>query len=151
MRCFESIQKNDGGIESLTKNKFIMTISIFCLICAALFFLALGAFAAFVIFKLRKIDSQTDSTFKHYWGMTVYMDDIPQVGQSTERIGSLIVQIYEGCYYSELPVPRKGEEMSGIYYIGEHKAEIVGTVERVYYNTDKDWIVVRCKCTNIRI
>ena len=128
-----------------------MILKIISVICAALFYFALGAFAAFVIFKLRKIDSQTDSTFKHYWGMTVYMDDIPQVGQSTERIDSVIVQIYEGRYYSELPVPHKGEEMSGIYYIGENKAEMTGIVERVYYNTDKDCIVVRCKCTNIRI
>lgn len=128
-----------------------MILKIISVICAALFYFALGAFAAFVIFKLRKIDSQTDSTFKHYWGMTVYMDDIPQVGQSTERIGSLIVAIYEGCDYSQLPVPHKGEEMSGIYYIGENKAEMTGIVEHVYYSTDKDWIVVRCKCTNIRI
>ena len=126
-----------------------MTISIFCLICEALFFLALGAFVVFAIFKLRKIDSQTDSTFKHYWGMTVYMDDIPQVGQSTERLGCVIVKIYEGCDYSELPVPHKGEEMSGIYYIGGHKVEMTGTVESVRYNTDIDWIVVRCKCTNV--
>ena len=128
-----------------------MILKIISIICAGLFFFALGFFEIFVIFKLRKIDSQTDSTFKHYWGMTVYMDDIPQVGQSTERIGSVIVQIYEGRYYSELPVPHKGEEMSGIYYIGENKAEMTGIVERVYYSTDKDWIVVRCKCTNIRI
>lgn len=128
-----------------------MILKIISVICAGVFFFALGVFEVFVIFKLRKIDSQTDSTFKHYWGMTVYMDDIPQVEQSTERIDSVIVQIYEGCYYSELPVPHKGEEMSGIYYIGENKAEMTGIVERVYYSTDKDWIVVRCKCTNIRI
>ena len=128
-----------------------MILKIISVICAGVFFFALGVFEVFVILKLRKIDSQTDSTFKHHWGMTVYMDDIPQVGQSTERIGSLIVAIYEGCDYSELPVPHKGEEVSGIYYIGENKAEMVGTVERVYYSTDKDWIVVRCKCTNIRI
>ena len=128
-----------------------MILKIISVICAGVFFFALGVFEVFAIFKLRKIDSQTDSTFKHYWGMTVYMDDIPQVGQSTERIDSVIVQIYEGRYYSELPVPHKGEEMSGIYYIGENKAEMTGIVERVYYSTDKDWIVVRCKCTNIRI
>lgn len=126
-----------------------MTISIFCVICAGLFLFALGAFEVFVIFKLRKIDSQTDNTYKHYWGMTVYMDDIPQVGQSTERLGCVIVKIYEGRYYSELPVPHKGDEMSGIYYIGENKAEMTGTVESVRYNTDKDWIVVRCKCTDV--
>ena len=128
-----------------------MVLRIIYLICIALIGFSAGAFASFVVLKLRKIDSQTDSTFKHYWGMTVYMDDIPQVGQSTERIDSVIVQIYEGRYYSELPVPHKGEEMSGIYYIGENKAEMTGIVERVYYSTDKDWIVVRCKCTNIRI
>lgn len=126
-----------------------MILKIISIICAGLFFFALGFFEIFVIFKLRKIDSQTDNTFKHHWGMTVYMDDIPQVGQSTERIGSVIVQIYEGCYYSELPVPHKGEEMSGIYYIDEHKVEMIGTVERVFYNTDTDWIIVRCKCTDV--
>ena len=128
-----------------------MILKIISVICAGVFFFALGVFEVFVILKLRKIDSQTDSTFKHHWGMSVYMDDIPQVGQSTEMPDCVIVQIYEGCYYSELPVPHKGEEMSGIYYIGENKAEMTGIVEHVYYSTDKDWIVVRCKCTNIRI
>ena len=127
-----------------------MTISIFCLICEALFFLALGAFVVFAIFKLRKIDSQTDSTFKHYWGMTVYMDDIPQVGQNTKKLGYAIVQIYEGCYYSDLPVPHKGEEVSGVYYIDENKVEMTGIVDRVHYNTDDDWIMVRCKCTDVK-
>ena len=126
-----------------------MEQSIISLICLSLIGFAVGAFASFVISKLRKIDSQTDSTFKHYWGMTVYMDDIPQGWLNTERLGSVIVQIYEGCYYSELPVPRKGEEMSGIYYIGENKVEMIGTVERVFYNTDTDWIIVRCKCTDV--
>lgn len=127
-----------------------MVLKIISVICAGVFFFALGAFAAFVIFKLKKIDSQTDSTFKHYWGMTVYMDDIPQVGQSTKRLDYAIVQIYEGCYYSELPVPHKGEEVSGVYYIDENKVEMTGIVDRVHYNTDDDWIMVRCKCTDVK-
>ena len=128
-----------------------MVLKIISIICVILMSLAAGVFTAFVIFKLKKIDANTDSIPKHYWGMTVYMDDIPQVGQNTKKLDYAIVQIYEGCYYSDLPVPHKGEEMSGIYYIGENKAEMTGIVERVYYSTDKDWIVVRCKCTNIRI
>ena len=127
-----------------------MILKIISVICAALFYFALGAFAAFVIFKLRKIDSQTDSTFKHYWGMTVYMDDIPQVGQSTKRLDYAVVQIYEGCYYSELPVPHKGDEVSGVYYIDENKVEMTGIVDRVHYSTDDDWIMVRCKCTDVK-
>ena len=109
--------------------------------------LAAGVFTAFVISKLKKIDSQTDSTFKHYWGMTVYMDDVP--GKNTERFG-YIIKIYEGCYYSELPVPHKGEEVSGVYYIDENKVEMTGIVDRVHYNTDDDWIIVRCKCTDVK-
>lgn len=112
--------------------------------------LAAGVFIAFVISKLKKIDTNTDSIPKHHWGMTVYMDDIPQVGQSTKRLDYAIVQIYEGCYYSELPVPHKGEEVSGVYYIDEHKVEMTGIVDRVHYNTDDDWIMVRCKCTDVK-
>ena len=124
-----------------------MAQSIISLICLALIGFAVGAFASFVISKLKKIDSQTDSTFKHYWGMTVYMDDVP--GANTERFG-YIIQIYEGCDYSELPVPHKGDEVSGVYYIDEHKVEMTGIVDRVHYNTDDDWIMVRCKCTDVK-
>ena len=124
-----------------------MAQSIISLICLALIGFAVGAFASFVISKLKKIDSQTDSTFKHYWGMTVYMDDVP--GKNTERFG-YIIQIYEGCDYSELPVPHKGDEVSGVYYIDEHKVEMTGIVDRVHYNTNDDWIMVRCKCTDVK-
>lgn len=124
-----------------------MALKIISIICVILMSLAAGVFTAFVISKLKKIDSQTDSTFKHHWGMTVYMDDVP--GENTERFG-YIIKIYEGCYYSELPVPHKGEEVSGVYYIDEHKVEMTGIVDRVHYNTDDDWIIVRCKCTDVK-
>lgn len=112
--------------------------------------LAAGVFIAFVISKLKKIDTNTDSIPKHHWGMTVYMDDIPHVGQSTKRLDYAVVQIYEGCYYSELPVPHKGDEVSGFYYIDENKVEMTGIVDRVHYSTDDDWIMVRCKCTDVK-
>ena len=112
--------------------------------------LAAGLFIAFVISKWMKIDTNTDGIPIHHWGMTVYMDDIPQVGQSTKRLDYAIVQIYEGCYYSELPVPHKGDEVSGVYYIDENKVEMTGIVDRVHYNTDDDWIIVRCKCTDAK-
>ena len=127
-----------------------MVLKIISIICVILMSLAAGVFTAFVIFKLKKIDANTDSIPKHYWGMTVYMDDIPQVGQNTKKLGYAIVQIYEGCYYSDLPVPHKGEEVSGVYYIDENKVEMTGIVNRVHYNTDDDWIVVRCKCTDVK-
>lgn len=127
-----------------------MVLKIISIICVILMSLAAGVFTAFVIFKLKKIDANTDSIPKHYWGMTVYMDDIPQVGQSTKRLDYAIVQIYEGCYYPELPVPHKGEEVSGVYYIDENKVEMTGIVDRVHYNTDDDWIMVRCKCTDVK-
>lgn len=127
-----------------------MTISIFCLICAALFFLALGAFAAFVIFKLRKIDSQTDIKPKHNWSMGVYMDNIPQNEQNTANIVSVPLKIYERSEYSDIPVPRKGEGIFGVYDNGEHKFEMTGIVKDVFYNTDMDLIIVECKCIDIR-
>ena len=127
-----------------------MVLKIISIICVILMSLAAGVFTAFVIYKLKKIDANTDSIPKHHWGMTVYMDDVPQVGQSTKRLDYAIVQIYEGCYYSELPVPHKGDEVSGVYYIDEHKVEMTGIVERVHYNTDDDWIIVRCKCTDAK-
>lgn len=37
-----------------------MVLSIISLICAGLFFISLGAFEAFAILKLRKIDSNLD-------------------------------------------------------------------------------------------
>ena len=127
-----------------------MILKIISVICAALFFLALGVFAAFVIFKLRKIDSQTDSTFKHYWGMTVYMDDIPQNEQNTVHLGSVpLKMIYDSNEYSDLIVPRVGEEICGVHYSGQYRFDMTGTVTRVFYNIDMDWIVVHCKCTEI--
>ena len=128
-----------------------MILKIISLICAGLFFFSLGFFEIFVISKLRKIDSNTDSIQdsirKHHWGMIVCMDDVP--GENTESLGCVLVKVYEGCDYSELPVPHKGEEMSGVCYIDGHKVEMTGIVESVCYNTDTDQIIVRCKCTDV--
>ena len=129
-----------------------MGISIFCLICSAIFFFALGAFMSFVIFKLRKIDSQTDSIPKpnYYWSMGIYMNDIPQNDQNTPNLSSIPLKIYKKGKYSELLVPHNGEEVSGVYYSGENEFEMTGVVTRVFYNTDMDFIVVDCKCIDIR-
>ena len=127
-----------------------MALSIFCLICAGLFFFALGAFASFVISKLRKIDSQTDSIHKYHWRMGIYMDDIPQNEQNIIRLGSVPLKIYEGDEYLNLPVPRVGEEVGGVYHSGENRFEMTGTVEYVFYNTSMNLIVVSCKCTDIQ-
>lgn len=110
--------------------------------------LAAGVFIAFVISKLKKIDTNTDSIPKHHWGMIVCMDDVP--GENTESLGCVLVKVYEGSDYSELPVPHKGEEMSGVCYIDGHKVEMTGIVESVCYNTDTDRIIVRCKCTDVK-
>ena len=128
--------------------QFIMVLQIINLICVILAGLIAGVFIAFVVFKLRKIDSQTDNISKprHPWGMGVYMDEIPQ---NTARLVSVPLKIYEGCDYSDIPVPRKGEEIFGVYYSGEHKFEMTGIVKDVFYNTDMNLIIVECKCTEI--
>ena len=129
-----------------------MVLSIISLICAGLFFFSLGVFEVFVIFKLRKIDSQIDSILKpkHHWSMRVYMDNIPQNEQNILNFGSVPVKIYEKGEYSDFPVPYIGSEVGGIYYSGQYKFSMVGIVSNVHYNTDLDLIVVSCKCTEIR-
>ena len=129
-----------------------MVLSIISLICAGLFFFSLGVFEVFVIFKLRKIDSQIDSILKpkHHWSMRVYMDNIPQNEQNILNFGSVPVKIYEKGEHSDFPVPYIGAEVGGIYYSGQHKFSMVGIVSNVHYNTDLDLIVVSCKCTEIR-
>ena len=129
-----------------------MSLSIFCLICAILFFIALGAFVSFVISKLREIKDKTDNipTSKLHWGMGVYMDDIPQNEQNTANIVSVPLKIYDKSEYSDILVPRKGEEIFGVYDNGENRFEMTGIVKSVFYNTDMDLIIVECKCIDIR-
>lgn len=126
-----------------------MILSIFSLICIALIGFSIGGFMSFVIFKLRKIDSQTDSIPKHNWSMGIYMNDIPQNEQNSLYVSSIPFKIYNWEEYSDLPVPHVGEEISGVYGY-ENRFEMKGIVNSVYYNTDIDWIVVECKCTDIR-
>ena len=86
--------------------------------------------------------------------MVVYMDDIPQNEQNILHLGSVPLKMYEKGEYSDLPVPYIGEEVSGIYYSGNHefsmKFSMEGIVTDIHYNTDLDLIVVSCKCTEIR-
>ena len=125
-------------------------VKIIYLICIALIGFSIGAFASFVISKLIKIDFQTDNIHKYHWQMRIYMDNIPQNEQNILRLGSVSLKIYEGDEYSNLPVPHKGEEVGGVYHSGENRFEMTGTVERVFYNTNMNLIVVSCKCIDIQ-
>ena len=120
------------------------------IICGILVILAAGAFALFVVASLREINSKIDSIPKHHWGMGVYMDEIPQNEQNTANIVSVPLKIYDKSEYSDIIVPRKGEEISGVYGIGENRFEMTGIVKSVFYNTDMDLIIVECKCIDIR-
>ena len=126
-----------------------MVQSILIFFFVLLVLMAVGVFVFFVIDNLTGIRHKIDNILKpkHHWGMIVCMDDVP--GENTESLGCVLVKVYEGCDYSELPVPHKGEEMSGVCYIDGHKVEMTGIVESVCYNTDTDRIIVRCKCTEI--
>ena len=125
-----------------------MAQSIIDFICGLLVILAAGAFVPFVVFKLRKIDSQTDNIPKHNWSMSIYMNDIPQNEQNTARLVSVPLKLYYKDEYLNIPVPRKGEDIGGVY-ISDNKFHMMGIVEDVFYNTDIDCIVVECKCTEI--
>ena len=120
------------------------------IICGILVILAAGAFALFVVASLREINSKIDSIPKHHWGMGVYMDDIPQNEQNTANIVSVPLKIYDKSEYSDIIVPRKGEEIFGVYDIGENRFEMTGIVKDVFYNTDMNLIIVECKCIDIR-
>ena len=120
------------------------------IICGILVILAAGAFAPFVVASLREINSKIDSIPKHHWSMGIYMDEIPQNEQNTANIVSVPLKIYDKSEYSDIIVPRKGEEISGVYGIGENRFEMTGIVKSVFYNTDMDLIIVECKCIDIR-
>ena len=131
-----------------------MVLKIISFFCAILVSVAIGIFVAFIIFHLKEIKAKTDSIPKRHWCMTVYMDDIPQNEQNILHLGSVPLKIRESTEYSDLIVPHIGEEVSGIYYSGNHefsmKFSMEGIVNNVHYNTDLDLIVVSCKCTEIR-
>ena len=125
---------------------------IFYSICVILISIVLGTFTSFAISKLGERNAKKDSISKpkRHWSMGVFMDDIPQNEQNTLYLGSVLLKIYERGEYSDLPVPRVGEEVSGVYYSGPNRFKMTGIVNNVCYNTNIDWIVVECKCIDIR-
>ena len=128
----------------------VMVLSIISLVCVILVSIVIGIFVDFVIVHLKEIKTKTNSIPQKYWGMAVYMDDIPQNEQNILYLGSVPLKIYEKGEYSDLPVPHIGEEVGGIYHSGQHTFSMVGIVSNVHYNTDLDLIAVSCKCTEIR-
>ena len=130
-----------------------MVLNIISFFCVILISIAIGIFASFVIFHLKEIKTKIDSIPQKHWDMAVYMDDIPQNEQNILHLSSVPLKMYERGEYSDLIVPRVGEEVGGIYYSGNHefsmKFSMEGIVTNVHYNTDLDLIVVSCKCTEI--
>ena len=131
-----------------------MVLNIISFFCAILVSTAIGIFIYFVLVYLKEIKTKIDSIHPKHWDMVVYMDDIPQNEQNILHLGSVPLKIHESSEYSDLIVPHVGEEVSGIYYSGNHefsmKFSMEGIVTNVHYNTDLDLIVVSCKCTEIR-
>ena len=124
-----------------------MAQSLIYFICGILVIFAAGEFAPFVISTLKKINAKTDSIPKHHWGMGIYMDDIPQNGQNTRHLSSVPLKLYERGEYSDLIVPREDEKVFGVYVSDQQRFELTGIVERVFYNTIIDCVIVSCKCT----
>ena len=87
---------------------------IFYSICVILVSIVGGTFIDFVISKLGEINAKKDNIPKHHWSMAVYMDNIPQNEQNIARLVSVPLKIYEKSEYSDIPVPRKGEEIFGV-------------------------------------
>ena len=131
-----------------------MVLKIISFFCAILVSIAIGIFIYFVLVHLKEIKTKIDSIPQKHWDMAVYMDDIPQNEQNILHLGSVPLKMYEKDEYSDLIVPHIGEEVSGIYYSGNHefsmKFSMEGIVTDIHYNTDLDLIVVSCKCTEIR-
>ena len=131
-----------------------MVLKIISFFCAILVSIAIGIFIYFILGHLKEIKTKIDSIPQKHWDMAVYMDDIPQNEQNILHLGSVPLKMYEKDEYSDLIVPHIGEEVSGIYYSGNHefsmKFSMEGIVTDIHYNTDLDLIVVSCKCTEIR-
>ena len=131
-----------------------MVLNIISFFCVILVSIAIGIFIYFVLGHLKEIKTKIDSIPQKRWDMVVYMDDIPQNEQNILHLGSVPVKMHERGEYSDLIVPHIGEEVSGIYYSGNHEFSMQfsmeGIVTNVHYNTDLDLIVVSCKCTEIR-
>ena len=131
-----------------------MVLNIISFFCVILVSIAIGIFIYFILGHLKEIKTKIDSIPQKHWDMVVYMDDIPQNEQNILHLGSVPLKIRESTEYSDLIVPHIGEEVSGIYYSGNHefsmKFSMEGIVTNVHYNTDLDLIVVSCKCTEIR-
>lgn len=131
-----------------------MVLKIISFFCVILVNVVIGIFVYFVLVYLKEIKTKIDSIPQKHWDMVVYMDDIPQNEQNILHLGSVPLKMYEKGEYSDLIVPHIGEEVSGIYYSGNHefsmKFSMEGIVTNVHYNTDLDLIVVSCKCTEIR-
>ena len=129
-----------------------MVLNIVSLFCVILLSAALGIFINSVIINivhLKANKTKTDSIPHKYWGMTIYMDDIPQNEQNILNLSSVLVKIYKKGEYSDLIVPYIGAEVGGIYSSGQHKFSMLGIVSNIHYNTDLDLIIVSCKCTEI--
>ena len=131
-----------------------MVLNIISFFCVILVNVVIGIFVYFVLVHLKEIKTKIDSIPQKHWDMVVYMDDIPQNEQNILHLGSVPLKIHESSEYSYLIVPHIGEEVSGIYYSGNHefsmKFSMEGIVTDIHYNTDLDLIVVSCKCTEIR-
>ena len=127
-----------------------MVLNIISFFCAILLGIGIGTFIVFIISYLKGIKTKVDSIPEHKWSMGIYMDNIPRTEQNTLHLSSVPLKIYDRGKYSDLPIPRKGEEIGGIYCSGENRFEMTGIVNNVFYNTDIELIIVSCKCTDIR-
>lgn len=107
---------------------------IFYSICVILVSIVAGTFTDFVISKLGEINAKKDSISnpKRHWSMGIYMDDIPQNEQNTAYLGSVPLKIYERGEYSDLIIPRVGEEVGGVHYSGKDKFEMRGNCNKSF-------------------
>ena len=127
-----------------------MVLNVISFFCVILLIVGIGTFIAFIISYLKGIKTKVDSIPEHKWSMGIYMDNIPRTEQNTLHLSSVPLKIYDRGKYSDLPIPRKGEEIGGIYSSDENRFKIRGIVNNIFYNTDIDLIIVSCKCINIQ-
>ena len=127
-----------------------MVLNIISFFCVILLIVGIGTFIAFIISYLKGIKTKINSIPEHKWNIEIYIDDIPQTEQNTLHLSSVPLKIYDRGKYSDLPIPRKGEEIGGFYRSGENQFEMTGIVNNVFYNTDIELIIVSCKCTDIQ-
>ena len=121
-------------------------LSIILLVCTTFL---IGAFVAFVINRLASIRKKLDEfgSTADELDVRIYMNNIPKSDVAPQLTAATVpIDTNGSCFIS---VPSVGEEVIGLYTIGEQRFALVGTVISVATNYIYNFVSVQCECSSI--